>query len=1145
MRLQTLSLDFFGHFSDKHFEFSRSDDTSSDFHVIYGPNEAGKTTVMEAYLRLLYGFPIVEPYQFKHQRKNLRVSATLEIDGQLKSFVRLPKRGASLLDDADRALPEAALQMHLYGLSEKDYRNLLCLDDHTIEKGGEEIVNSEGDIGTLLFSAAAGISDLSAVLDGVRNEANNLYKPRASKTELAILKSEIDGLDKKIKSLDVPVSIYRKLKADYDQALKYEKQLESERAQLVEQKLVSESLMEALPQIAELSQLEQKLIGCENYPQLNNINPESIDELRETHATAHDNQERLQKELDQLQEQIDHLVFEPAHIALSDRLLALDTLKARFSTSELDLVDKTRVASELQRQMELLAHGIDPDAKPEPVNLVLSDAAMNTIESLLEENRRALSALERETKEIDALRTQLETADDLINSLQKNAPAGEGIRAVLERFDAEDLSRRYSAAQQLINQAEIHCQRMLSDLSVPGQVFDHVPDSCVFIEELEQTVLKWQELGQRIDTLTDQKNQSHIELSLIKARVEKVAQGAESSEARLDDLHSERERLWSSHKIELNRDTAEAFETAMYQLDRALRMQFSQATERGVLQQLEQTIGESQAKFLKEEHRHSELLAEKSAIEDSLRKISKRLGFREPPGPTQLLNWERKRKLAADANEELIRLRKEHRSTFEQSNKLLTALKDNIERESSELQDLIASARAVDLHFQNHCEQIDAAQAEHDRLNREIGRRLEKQTLAQNDVFSVIEKLKDQISRNLSPSLSVESLEGSIQSLKKLRELDRERRAANESIREMEQVQTHFRQTIGDLVAEFGLPTNELPLPAYNRLDQLCRTAQSASDNIDQLQKSVAQKKVQLEKTQQTLRDIELKVDQMVQQFPESVDTSSLIKLSKAINKSVEVNAWRRQKTELEKQLLLGLNCDSIEEVRERLEGLSIVELKKRLSELDLQLTTLDEQYKQSNEQLGAARQALVSIDGDAEVARLVEDKSTLEIQMGELALRYLKLHVGHQLAEEAIRRYRDQHRSGMLRSTEAAFTELTHNKYTRLTTQTDGSSELLQAVDRDGSVKGVQDMSKGTRFQLYLALRAAAYEQLAEQGNHLPFICDDVFETFDEDRTRSACDLMQRIGRIGQAIYLTHHQHVVQIALHQCGDNVHVHQLL
>jgi len=86
--------------------------------------------------------------------------------------------------------------------------------------------------------------------------------------------------------------------------------------------------------------------------------------------------------------------------------------------------------------------------------------------------------------------------------------------------------------------------------------------------------------------------------------------------------------------------------------------------------------------------------------------------------------------------------------------------------------------------------------------------------------------------------------------------------------------------------------------------------------------------------------------------------------------------------------------------------------------------------------------------------------------------------------------------------------------------------------------------MSKGTRFQLDLSLRAAAYEQMVSQGVKLPFFCDDVFETFDDDRTRAACRLMERIGRSGQATYLTHHRHVVEIAQDVCDARPVIHTL-
>ena len=120
MRLRELHLARFGHFTDRRFDFGAVDGRP-DFHVIHGLNEAGKTTTMEAALRLLFGFPNRERYAFKHQRANLSVSAILETADGVRNFTRLPTRGGSLVDEAGKALPESALATHLGGLAESDY----------------------------------------------------------------------------------------------------------------------------------------------------------------------------------------------------------------------------------------------------------------------------------------------------------------------------------------------------------------------------------------------------------------------------------------------------------------------------------------------------------------------------------------------------------------------------------------------------------------------------------------------------------------------------------------------------------------------------------------------------------------------------------------------------------------------------------------------------------------------------------------------------------------------------------------------------------------------------------------------------------------------------------------------------------------
>ena len=45
------------------------------------------------------------------------------------------------------------------------------------------------------------------------------------------------------------------------------------------------------------------------------------------------------------------------------------------------------------------------------------------------------------------------------------------------------------------------------------------------------------------------------------------------------------------------------------------------------------------------------------------------------------------------------------------------------------------------------------------------------------------------------------------------------------------------------------------------------------------------------------------------------------------------------------------------------------------------------------------------------------------------------------------------------------------------------------------------------------------------------PFVADDIFETFDDNRAKEAFRLLGGMGERGQVIYLTHHQHLLEIA--------------
>jgi DNA repair exonuclease SbcCD nuclease subunit len=105
------------------------------------------------------------------------------------------------------------------------------------------------------------------------------------------------------------------------------------------------------------------------------------------------------------------------------------------------------------------------------------------------------------------------------------------------------------------------------------------------------------------------------------------------------------------------------------------------------------------------------------------------------------------------------------------------------------------------------------------------------------------------------------------------------------------------------------------------------------------------------------------------------------------------------------------------------------------------------------------------------------------------------------------------------------------HDVYSELVTQPSNGSELLIAKGSDGGSKIASELSKGTRFQLYLALRVAGYHEFAKAQVPPPFFADDIMETFDDFRAEEAFRLLAGMVATGQVVYFTHHRHLREIA--------------
>ena len=96
MRIDRLDLLAYGPFTDQSLDLSGGD---FGLHLIYGDNEAGKSTSLRALIAWLYGIPARTSDSFLHSNSQLRIGGQLRLtDGSAIEFVRRKGNKDTLLN---------------------------------------------------------------------------------------------------------------------------------------------------------------------------------------------------------------------------------------------------------------------------------------------------------------------------------------------------------------------------------------------------------------------------------------------------------------------------------------------------------------------------------------------------------------------------------------------------------------------------------------------------------------------------------------------------------------------------------------------------------------------------------------------------------------------------------------------------------------------------------------------------------------------------------------------------------------------------------------------------------------------------------------------------------------------------------------
>jgi uncharacterized protein YhaN len=179
LRFARLAAPAFGPFTDFALDLSAG---GADLHLIFGPNEAGKSSLLRAIGDLLYGIPARTGDGFLHDYGDLRIAAILEgCQGQRLAVQRRKGNKNTLLDVEGAPLPDDALS-GLLGVVDRDFfTTVFALDADSLRTGAQSLLQGQGDIGQALFSASLAGTPVHRILDALEGDAATLFDGRRTK----------------------------------------------------------------------------------------------------------------------------------------------------------------------------------------------------------------------------------------------------------------------------------------------------------------------------------------------------------------------------------------------------------------------------------------------------------------------------------------------------------------------------------------------------------------------------------------------------------------------------------------------------------------------------------------------------------------------------------------------------------------------------------------------------------------------------------------------------------------------------------------------------------------------------------------------------------------------------------------------------
>lgn len=1152
MRITRLDLLRYGKFTDISVSLPSS---AKDFHLIVGPNEAGKSTLRNAIQDLLFGIETRSRYNFLHPHSEMRLSALIEHGVNTLDFIRTKARTKTLQTSTGSFLPDNALTPFLGQIDRVFFDQMFGLDHERLVTGGQEILSASNDIGQILFQAAAGIGNLGDIRDRLEDEADKLWAKRKSNDrEYYIASAELEQAEVALKQATVRTKDWQEARALVDR-IGEEFKLARERFQALEQERIQlERVRRVAPMVSTLAELERQRAELGEVVLLPENAADLLASAEHEITIATQSLNLFEKQAAELQEKIGALQPDKSLLARALDIEALSEMRQQLRNHESDIGKREeeirglwQTVEEAVRQLGWREEGEEAVANRLPGSLVRT-----AIDNLLRRHEALAQSL-------STAEETLRSREDEIKTINAEIAALPSTEIPVTLIDALTMARSLGDVATQEKRIEMQVVRLKRDLEVKSlELGKWNPGT----DNLRKLLLPTQD---ETNALIKRRSELELTASTINGRVAEVNAEIQSLQLEISQykathhpvtltdvqqVRTSRDSTWQSIKtgaITL-KDASTGYEREVGDSDALSDKRHDNAQEETELQSQLDQLQRLQLQMADFESRLQENAQALTSLDQKWEVRIKAIGLAGMP-LLQVNDWRSARDRVLSGADALVEAESSQDDFVESVAHASAALTEAMLAIKPEAKNLNLSALILLAD-----EVVKAATRNQERRNILATQKIRAEAAIpdlKNRVVqtqTAIDTWRANLQKNLAlahlpPDADIGTLEGALtlfermdQHLQKIRDIRVNR------INMMHRDLKDFSDAAKSLAADIA------PEIAQDSPAQITLTIASRLKDESFASQELARLKIELETATSQGNAASSRIAEARTSLEPLLRMSGAMsngELPTAIERSDRLRMLSSEIAQTIKRLLQagdGFDREALESEFDTIEASTI---SIRLSEIKLKIDEVVGQQNRLSGELNSAEAALGKIAGQEEAARAESQRQEALARMSNAVERYIKVYTAAKLLRWSIERFRESKQGPMLTRASEIFRGVTCGAFNRLVVDYESEPLKLSGQRATEEFVDIEGMSEGTRDQLYLALRLAALELHLEQVVPLPFIADDLFINYDDGRAKAGLEALAKLSEITQVIFLSHHEHLVHVARSVFGERLNVINLL